>query len=1186
MHLYSLTLQRATAITGAICGNFSAPRVQELVVARGKLLELLRPDDSGKLQSVHVQEVFGIIRSMQPFRLLGGNRDYIVVGSDSGKITVLEYKAESRCFVRIHSETFGKSGCRRIVPGQFLAADPRGRAVMIGAMEKQKLVYTLNRDSAANLTISSPLEAHKGHTLTFDLIGVDVGFDNPIFAALEVDYDDLAPAQVAEGGEEGTGEPTYTKQLTYYEYDLGLNNVTRMWSDTVDPTANMIVAVPGGDDGPGGVLVCSESFVTYRAPNQPERRCLLPRRKDMPSEHGLLVVSHAVHRQKDLFFVLLHTELGDIYKVTVVYAGTLVSEIIVRYFDSIPPSVALVILKTGFLFSASEAGNHNLYQFQGVGDDADSPTATSKQLEGAEADQNVDGVEAVLIEPRALRNLLLVDELDNLGPLTELKAADVAREGSTQLCALSGRGPRSTVRVLRHGLAVAEMAVSELPGTPTAVWTVRTSAAAQFDSLIVVSFVNATLVLSIGETVEEVTDSGLLASSPTLAVQLLDGDALCQVHPSGYRFIRGGHAVSEWRPPNSRPVTRATANSRQVVVALSGGELVYFELNALNALVETDKKDLGQEISCVELAAVPAGRQRARFVAVGSWDNYVRVLSLDPDDCMQVVAIKGLPAPIESVSLLDSTLAGLSASGLILCVGLSNGVLMRTSLDGSTGELQPDATNVFCGTRAVKLSKVTLGGKQAVLALSSKPWAAYAQHGRFHLTPLSYDALEAASSFCSEQCAEGIVAVAGNTLRIFAPERLGETFHSTVSQSRHTPRRMAVHPPSGLVVVIETDHHAYGEALKAQVYEEAQIDATALLPADATAPDEEDEEVEPPLAEATIGVPRAPDGRWASCIRVLDCATNTAVCVVELPENESAFSVAAVPFRDMAGEYAIVIGSCKELMLHPRAMAGGVLRVYRLSGGAEGGTASLELMHETPVEDVPYSLTAFHGRLLAGIGRTLRLYELGKKRLLRRCEARQLPTLVQSIHVLSAERIVVGDLGESFHWLRYRPTENTLHVFADDVAPRWLTASCVLDFNSVAGADKFGNIFVVRLPTEADGEADDVGAATDGILGGAANKTDEMVQFHVGELVVSMQKERLSPAGHEVVLYATNMGGIGALLPVRSRDDIDFLKHLEMHLRQEAPPLCGRDHMFFRSSFFPVKVHTRTPTHPHSCTLI
>ena len=43
------------------------------------------------------------------------------------------------------------------------------------------------------------------------------------------------------------------------------------------------------------------------------------------------------------------------------------------------------------------------------------------------------------------------------------------------------------------------------------------------------SFVNATLVLSIGETVEEVTDSGFLGTTPTLSCSTLGEDALVQV---------------------------------------------------------------------------------------------------------------------------------------------------------------------------------------------------------------------------------------------------------------------------------------------------------------------------------------------------------------------------------------------------------------------------------------------------------------------------------------------------------------------------------------------------------------------------------------------------------------------------------------------------------------------------------
>lgn len=51
----------------------------------------------------------------------------------------------------------------------------------------------------------------------------------------------------------------------------------------------------------------------------------------------------------------------------------------------------------------------------------------------------------------------------------------------------------------------------------------------EYDAYIIVSFVNATLVLSIGETVEEVTDSGFLGTTPTLSCSALGEDALVQV---------------------------------------------------------------------------------------------------------------------------------------------------------------------------------------------------------------------------------------------------------------------------------------------------------------------------------------------------------------------------------------------------------------------------------------------------------------------------------------------------------------------------------------------------------------------------------------------------------------------------------------------------------------------------------
>jgi splicing factor 3B subunit 3 len=75
MKLYNLTLQRPGGITHVIHGNFSGPKQQEIVVSRGCVLEVLKPDSStGKIHTLLTCNAFGLIRSLLPIRLTGSNR--------------------------------------------------------------------------------------------------------------------------------------------------------------------------------------------------------------------------------------------------------------------------------------------------------------------------------------------------------------------------------------------------------------------------------------------------------------------------------------------------------------------------------------------------------------------------------------------------------------------------------------------------------------------------------------------------------------------------------------------------------------------------------------------------------------------------------------------------------------------------------------------------------------------------------------------------------------------------------------------------------------------------------------------------------------------------------------------------------------------------------------------------------
>ncbi len=66
-------------------------------------------------------------------------------------------------------------------------------------------------------------------------------------------------------------------------------------------------------------------------------------------------------------------------------------------------------------------------------------------------------------------------------------------------------------------------------------------------------------------------------------------------------------------------------------------------------------------------------------------------------------------------------------------------------------------------------------------------------------------------------------------------------------------------------------------------------------------------------------------------------------------------------------------------------IAEGFVRLYKLVDNGR----RLELVHKTAVGGIPGALAAFKGRLLAGVGPIVRLYDMGKKKLLRKSEYRR-----------------------------------------------------------------------------------------------------------------------------------------------------------------------------------------------------
>ncbi|KAI5479642.1 splicing factor 3B subunit 3 [Pseudohyphozyma bogoriensis] len=1163
-HLLNTSLVPSDSITIACVGQFSGTKQQEICVVRGSTrIQLLRTDpQTGKLETVVESEVFGNIRSLTAFKLTGGTKDYIIIGSDSGRIVVLEYDPAANALNKLHQETYGRSGARRIIPGQYICADPKGRAVMIGAMEKSKLVYILNRDAAANLTISSPLEAHKQRAIIHSMVGVDVGFENPLFAALEVDY--------GESDNDPTGEAfnSAEKMLTYYELDLGLNHVVRKWSEPTDPRANLLVQVPGGQsattdkfDGPSGVLVCAEDYIIYKHQGAKDHRVPIPKRADPRAdpERGVIIVSAVMHKMKGAFFFLLQSEEGDLYKVTIEHEEEEVVALKIKYFDTVPVASSLCILKSGFLFVASEFGNQYLYQFEKLGDDDDETEWSSAEYDNFGAGTHV--LPPAMFRPRPLENLVVADELESLSPILDAQVANFLGEDTPQIYTACGRGARSSVRILRQGLEVGEAVSSELPGAPIAVWTTKLKADDEYDAYIILSFVNGTLVLAIGDTIEEVSDTGFISSAPTLGVQQLGDDALLQVYPKGIRHILADKRVNEWKVGAGQSIVACTTNKRQVVVALSTSEIVYFELDLTGQLNEfQERKEMGVEVLTMSIAEVPEGRQRTPYLAVGCADSTVRVISLDPDNTLETLSLQALTAPPSAIvvaEILDASIDKFHPT-LFVNIGLQNGVLLRTVLDGVSGQLTDTRTR-FLGSRPVQLARVPIHGSPAILALSSRSWLNYTHQNILQFTPLIFDTLDHAWSFSAELCPEGLIGVVGNSLRIFTFPKLGTKVQQTTIPLSYTPRKLITHPAQKLLYTIESDHRTLSPLAQKK-----------LLADQRAAGMDVDEEVAQ-LPADVFGLPRAAAGNWASCVRIIDPVEASTIFKLDLENNEAAFSAAIVPFSTQPNDLFLVVGTAQDTSLAPRACKTGYLNTYKILNDGR----SLELQHKTETDDVPTALLAFQGRLVAGVGKALRIYDIGKKKLLRKVENKSFASMITTLST-QGSRILVGDVQESVHYAVYKAPESRLIVFADDTSPRWTTAMTMVDYNTVAAGDKFGNIFVNRLAQNVSDEVDEdpTGASImheKGYLMGAPHKTGLLAHYHIGDIVTSIQKVSLVAGGRDVLLYTGLSGTVGVLAPFVSNEDVDFFTTLEMHLRTEAPSLVGRDHLAYRGLYAPVK---------------
>ena len=177
----------------------------------------------------------------------------------------------------------------------------------------------------------------------------------------------------------------------------------------------------------------------------------------------------------------------------------------------------------------------------------------------------------------------VVESFTNLGPIVDMVVVDLERQGQGQLVTCSGAYKEGSLRIIRNGIGINELASIDLPSIK-GLWPLKVGGEernVKFDNTLILAFVEQTRVLTLtGEEVEETELEGFVADKQTFFAGNVAHRQIVQVTNASVRLASAvtGKLVDEWTPPGNRLISVVGCNKGQIVCA-AGPILFYLEVS-------------------------------------------------------------------------------------------------------------------------------------------------------------------------------------------------------------------------------------------------------------------------------------------------------------------------------------------------------------------------------------------------------------------------------------------------------------------------------------------------------------------------------------------------------------------------------------------------------------------------------
>lgn len=1254
LYLYNLTLQKQSNYIHSCIGHFidddfeyhgdlpntlntstnkfkARRQPLQLVLATETHIELFDVVE-GELKQLVITNIFGTITKLKSFIIQDYDYHLIALTSDSGNLTILRYvnlgnkiKLET-----LLNQPLTRSGLRRISPISHLEVEPNGRCLLLCASERNKMAFLMNYKDG-KFQVTSPMEIKRPDFVTLDLVACEVNNNNPCFISLEID----------------TTSENRDIYLVYYSLDIGLNQLARKANYKLHSSANFIMSLPdvsryeinstlssrtedSDKVNPFTIIGFDDYILLKDMQGLYSLKVQIPRPNVLKGEEPIRIISSTIQEIKKDFLIILQSQYGDLYKVKIYPNKSDRNRpvIALSYFDTVKPTEQMHIFRNGYLYLNSDYGSAHLLQFSDLGEDIQE----SQILSSNNPQQTL-----TLERHEYLEHFIIVNEKDQLNPLISSMVSN-----NSPLTLTTKKD--STLKVLSNSINFKKLITAPLPPSAEQLWSIKLPGE-KFHKLLFLGFLRTTKILKIeSNSIEELNipnNPFNLKNDKTLHVCSMGNTSIIQVCGNEMRQIAYNKSDEtfttklEWFPPAGIRVVAVASTNKQLAIALSNFEIVYFEVDSLgmsDSLNELQSRiEIESKITCIDMGT----SKKSDFLSVGCDDSLVRIVSLNQrsDSFLEVISMQTLHSAVKSLALVHYQ------GNLQLHVGQKNGVYVRSDLNTIDGQISNVKTK-FLGTEPVTLAVLQnismelksndndndddddeLAEKEpsnaldatiadttpCVIVISSDTFVSYEYDSVFYIKSISLingDHLKQVTSFSNT-----------NT-----------PINGCCSLSS-----------SGCLVIGKLSDFISADKwfnVEDVIAEEILTSLKDTANNDIEEEDSEEDEDEEKISLAKYQCREMISLKDTVITICIENNTLNTECRFSIFSNNEALlntesKTCYQHIKQMSCLKAVTTSFGKgNYFLHLSTLDGKIVTFelrYNQKTDKKSGNFNLLRRYETVVKDKVNAMANFRDMLVVPLFGNLKVYQPGKKQLTLKFETITSPSItnITSISVWKNQRLAIGDIRESVTLFIFNEKDSTFIPIADDIMKRWVTCVKFIDKSTVIGGDRFGNIWTLRLPAKnemmLDGDVD----LEDPKFKKEMRLKDKFPnimecpfkmkvenQFFINDIVLNIEVvKNLNGSANSSIIYSGLQGTVGCLVPILSRPHLeslltmqDLMRSLDtfMFMRQEeilnkklksekenqddnlertslahniegSYSLIGRDQLEYRSYYAPVK---------------